>query len=331
MVRFVPLSCNILNHRSVTKVFRSSLSLLEQRKSHLFQISPYQPRPLLIKIPVLSYCSSAFITKRRDNNNNTTGRKGRGTALTTTIRTYQRKSKVMDGDDDHAYGPKVQNQALELELEGMIIPPVSEEEGDDRTYRAILDKLQKQQPACKFRHLGPHPPSLTSEESAATRRQLGWENVTLASGAKAMLIKNGRKKNAGTPANLEEEDRSFVLAVMAANEKLDWKKMKKMLGPKSRSKGARMATADEVWDVTGCVSGAVPPFGSLFVLPSEPGNGGNDVRTVHTFVDRSLQRQGDVINFNCGLRTRSIQMDVSGYFDIEKPELCDFIIDESTS
>jgi len=166
--------------------------------------------------------------------------------------------------------------------------------------------------------------------------------VTLASGAKAMLLKNGTRKNTNTNTSSEEEDdRPFVLAVMAANERLDWKKMKQMLGPKSRSKGARMATVEEMWDVTGCKPGAVPPFGSVFCIPpSSPvvrddgsdGGGGGDGssrRMVHTFVDRSLQRQGGVINFNCGLRTRSIQMAFGDYLDVEKPELCDFIVEDS--
>jgi len=182
-------------------------------------------------------------------------------------------------------------------------PAVSVEEGDDRTYQLVLQKLRNYD----LLHLGPHAPSLTSEESAATRRRLGWAGATLASGAKAMVIKNGR-------GNV---DGPFVLAVMAADRKLDWKRMKKLLGPKSRSKSARMATVEEVWDVTGCVPGAVPPFGSV-------GTGG----ALRTFVDRSLQRQGDVINFNCGLRTRSVQMAVSDYLDAEEPELCDFIVEE---
>jgi len=221
------------------------------------------------------------------------------------------------------------------------IAPITDEEGDDRTYRLVLSNLRRplqREPSppqrCDFRHLGPHPPSLTSEESASTRRRMGWDDVTLASGAKAMLIKNGtRKGNAGGGgvAVQDDDDRTFVLAVMAADERLDWKKMKKMLGPKSRSKGARMATVEEVWDVTGCRPGAVPPFGSLFVRPSMDqgvdGHGGGG-RGVHTFVDRSLQRQGGVINFNCGLRTRSIQMAFQDYIDLEKPELCDFIVEE---
>ncbi len=68
-----------------------------------------------------------------------------------------------------------------------------------------------------------------------------------------------------------------------------------------------MASADDVRSVTGCISGAVPPFGSLF-----PG--------VVTVVDESLREQGETINFNAGLRTRSvINLAVRDYLDVEKP------------
>ena len=45
-----------------------------------------------------------------------------------------------------------------------------------------------------------------------------------------------------------------------------------------------MATPKDVHEATGCVTGAVPPFGSVFSIP--------------TFVDNSLQEQGSTINFN---------------------------------
>jgi len=239
---------------------------------------------------------------------------------------------ITGNDDEIVTSRSNENTDLERNKGNEKFPPLTEEEDDDRTYRLILSKLRNYD----FRHLGPHPPSLTSEESAATRRRLGWDDVTLASGAKAMLIKNGTRKNTNNSSE-DDDDRPFVLAVMAADERLDWKKMKKMLGPKSRSKGARMATVEEMWDVTGCKPGAVPPFGSVFVPPSKvrddssDGGGGSDISSmmVHTFVDRSLQRQGGVINFNCGLRTRSIQMAFGDYLDVEKPELCDFIVEDS--
>jgi Ala-tRNA(Pro) deacylase len=58
-----------------------------------------------------------------------------------------------------------------------------------------------------------HAPVKTSEEAAKIR------GVSLASGAKAMLFKDGKNN-------------IFYLAVMAANRKLSWKIMKKILDSK---------------------------------------------------------------------------------------------------
>ena len=37
-------------------------------------------------------------------------------------------------------------------------------------------------------------------------------------------------------------------------------------------------------------------------------------------MDESLQKQGETINFNCGLRTHSMRLKVSDYIEIEKPK-----------
>lgn len=77
------------------------------------------------------------------------------------------------------------------------------------------------------------------------------------------------------------------------------------------AKSTRFASEDEVKRVTGCVPGAVPPFGSLWGLP--------------TYVDGSLRAQGDTINFNSGLRTASVVgLRVDDYVAVEQPVLCDF-------
>jgi len=65
-----------------------------------------------------------------------------------------------------------------------------------------------------------------------------------------------------------------------------------------------MATPKDVWDLTGTVTGAVPPFGRMFNMP--------------LWVDRSLGRN-ESINFNCGLRTKSITMKYEDWFKFEKP------------
>ena len=127
----------------------------------------------------------------------------------------------------------------------------------------------------------------TSEEAAAVR------GVDPASGAKAMLL----AVKPGDP---------FILAVISATQKMDSKKMKKV----AHAKSLRFASEEEVWQVTGCRPGAVPPFGSLWGLT--------------TYVDSSLQEQGETINFNAGLRTHSIRLSFVAYKTAEQPTVAEF-------
>lgn len=98
----------------------------------------------------------------------------------------------------------------------------------------------------------------------------------------------------------------MFLAVMSASRKLDSKLLKKIRGVKN----LRFANEEEVARVTKCLPGAVPPFGKVF--------------NIETFMDESLRTQGDTINFNCGLRTRSICMTVCDYITVENPSISSF-------
>lgn len=115
------------------------------------------------------------------------------------------------------------------------------------------------------------------------------------SGAKAMLLRDNSKNVA--------LEKLYYLAVMSASKKFSWKLIKKIL----KIKNMRFATPEEVFQTTGCLPGAVPPFGSVFKVP--------------TLVDESLKLQGDTINFNCGLRTHSMRLKVDDYLNIEQPLL----------
>lgn len=130
-----------------------------------------------------------------------------------------------------------------------------------------------------------HEPVRTSEEAAKVR------GSTLESGAKAMLLSDGVK---------------LILAVMSASRKLDSKKFKKIIS----SKSLKFASEEEVLSATRCIPGAVPPFGSIFGLS--------------TYMDLSLRTQGDSINFNAGLRTKSVTMLLEDYITVENPVICEF-------
>ena len=129
-----------------------------------------------------------------------------------------------------------------------------------------------------------HDPVTTSVEAAAVR------GSTLRSGAKAMLVKS----KAG-----------FVLAVLAADRKVNWK----LLAPLVGGKGARFANDDELRQTTGLSKGAVPPLGVLFGL-----------RTIY---DRSLL-EVETVNFNAGTHTDSITMARDDLVRIGGGELASF-------
>jgi len=129
-----------------------------------------------------------------------------------------------------------------------------------------------------------HDPVTTSADAAAAR------GAELRSGAKAMLVKGKT---------------GFVLAVLAADRKVDWK----LLAPLVGGKGARFANDDELSEATGLGKGAVPPFGRLFGL-----------RTIY---DGSLL-EVDTVNFNAGTHTDSIAMSRADMIRVGGGELATF-------
>jgi Ala-tRNA(Pro) deacylase len=137
--------------------------------------------------------------------------------------------------------------------------------GADTVHSRLVALLREE--AIQF-DLTRHDVVTTSAEAAAVR------GADLRSGAKAMLVK-GRA--------------GFVLAVLAADRRVDWKR----LGPLVGGKGARFATDEELHATTGLTKGAVPPLGRLFGL-----------RTIY---DESLL-DVPTVNFNAGTHTDSIAM-----------------------
>jgi Ala-tRNA(Pro) deacylase len=126
-----------------------------------------------------------------------------------------------------------------------------------------------------------HPPVRTSQQAAAVR------GTPLSSGAKALLCKG--------------EDQ-FVMFVVPADRKLASKSIRRARGWRK----LRFATAEEVQALTGLQPGSIPPFGSLFGLP--------------TLCDQRLG-ENRTINFNAGDRSISVSMAYADYVKVEKPEL----------
>jgi Ala-tRNA(Pro) deacylase len=126
-----------------------------------------------------------------------------------------------------------------------------------------------------------HPPVYTSAEAAVAR------GVDLHSGAKALIVK---------------VETQFVMIVLPADFSLHTKAVKQAMN----CKNLRFANAEEVLALTALKPGSIPPFGSLFNLP--------------TYCDSRLGDNAS-INFNAGLHTRSINMAYEEYLAVEKPAL----------
>ena len=126
-----------------------------------------------------------------------------------------------------------------------------------------------------------HRPVFTSEEAAAVR------GTPLASGAKALICK---------------ADERFIMIVLPADRKLASKSVRKIAGAKS----LRFASREEVEQLTALAPGSIPPFGSLFNLP--------------TWCDQRLAEQ-ERINFNAGDHSISISMRYADYVTAEAPTL----------
>ncbi len=126
-----------------------------------------------------------------------------------------------------------------------------------------------------------HAPVFTSEEAATVR------GVPLSTGAKALVCK---------------ADAQFAMFVVPADRKLDGKQVRKFLGIRA----LRFASPDELKQLTGLAPGAIPPFGSLFGLP--------------TYCDSHLA-ENERINFNAGDHCISVSMRYADYSQVERPNL----------
>jgi Ala-tRNA(Pro) deacylase len=130
-----------------------------------------------------------------------------------------------------------------------------------------------------------HGPVYTSEEAAKVR------GVELKTGVKALVLKT--------------ENGNMLLGLIAADRKIDLKKLAKAIGAKK----LQLASPEEVLKATGCEVGSVHPFGNLFGLK--------------TYLDSSVM-ENDLVNFNAGLHTFSIHMKARDLLKAIKPEISEF-------
>lgn len=129
-----------------------------------------------------------------------------------------------------------------------------------------------------------HEPVYTSEQAARVR------GVELKAGVKALVFKS--------------EDGKLVLGLVAADRRIDDKKLAKVVG----TKRLKLAKPDEVLRATGCEIGSVHPFGVLSKLP--------------TYMDKSIL-ENDKVNFNIGLHTMSMEISSKDLVKAIRPEICD--------
>lgn len=112
--------------------------------------------------------------------------------------------------------------------------------------------------------------------------------VDLHTGAKALVVRGSKTK-------------MHYLCVIPADLRLDGKKVKAIIGE-------NISFAQDTAEVTGCVPGSVPPLGSVIGLK--------------TLCDVRLA-ENEVINFNAGSLTDSIEMKYTDYLTVEQPQLVD--------
>lgn len=130
-----------------------------------------------------------------------------------------------------------------------------------------------------------HEPVHTSADAAKIR------DTDVSNGAKALVM---------------FADKKPLLFVVPGNKKADFKKIKKTL----KVKDLRMATPEEVLDLTTLKVGSIPPIGRAINLKS--------------YFDSSFQTK-DKVAFNAGSLTTSIIMKAKDLIDLENPEIVDII------
>ncbi len=114
-------------------------------------------------------------------------------------------------------------------------------------------------------------------------------------------------KHLGAKAIIFSADGSPILVVVPGDQRVDTKIFKKLYNIKD----LRLLSADEVKELTGLEIGAIPPFGSTMDLP--------------TYLDQGIA-ENEMMVFNAGAHTKSIQMKTKDFLNLEKPIINSFSI-----
>ena len=115
----------------------------------------------------------------------------------------------------------------------------------------------------------------------------------------------GSKLSQGAKAIIVKANDQFYHLIISAAVQLDNNKLRKVLG----THRVRFATTKELFELTGCSPGAVPPFGNLFGLP--------------VFMDNALMEE-ETVYFNCGSHTISLKMKRSDLAEATDAQIVDF-------
>ena len=147
----------------------------------------------------------------------------------------------------------------------------------------LIDGLKENKIAYEILH---HPEAITAQRIAQAEHVKGRHH------AKVVMVKSGAER---------------LMVVLPADHQIDLKKLKKAIGKTvSLDKEAEFKSL-----FPDCATGAMPPFGNLYGLP--------------TFVDKSLAEQ-DYIVFEAGTHTDAIKLSYRDYERIAQPRVEDLAV-----
>lgn len=146
----------------------------------------------------------------------------------------------------------------------------------------IIDFLEKN----KIKHeVIIHKAIHTAEEASKER------NVPVSMGVKSLIFKINKN--------------DFNLILVRGDKRANLKELKKLL----QVKNIRLASSEEVLEISGCQIGSVHPFGNLMNL--------------EIIMDSSIL-ENEIIDFNIGQHTHSCEMKTKDFIQLLNPRILEF-------